>query len=149
MPKFSQRSKDALIGLHPLLITLLNSAIVDSPIDFTIIEGVRTAATQKKYYTWGRTVVNPNTGPLKGKPFGSIVTGRDGVKSKSEHQVKADGLSHAFDVCPFIDGKLAWDNTKAFHDLSKHIKAKAKELGIKITWGGDWKTLVDLPHYEL
>ena len=29
------------------------------------------------------------------------------------------------------------------------IYDKLTELGIKITWGGDWKTFVDMPHWEL
>ncbi len=28
------------------------------------------------------------------------------------------------------------------------LKAAA-ELGVKITWGGTWKTLVDMPHYQI
>lgn len=29
------------------------------------------------------------------------------------------------------------------------MKAAAAELGIKIGWGGDWKTTKDRPHFEL
>lgn len=28
-------------------------------------------------------------------------------------------------------------------------KEVAQQLGIKIVWGGDWKSLVDRPHWEL
>lgn len=137
MPKFSQRSKDALKGVHPRIVQLMEAAIEDSPVDFTVTDGVRSTATQKALYAKGRTT------------DGSIVTNADGVKNKSNHQAKADGYGHAVDICPFKNGGLAWNDTAAFKQLAAHIKAKAAELGIGITWGGDWKTLVDLPHYEL
>lgn len=154
MSKFSQRSLDALKGVNPKLVRVLMSAIIDTPYDFTINEGLRTTATQKKYYSWGRTVVNPNTGPLKNKPLGAIVTTKDGVKNKSDHQAKADGFGEAVDLVPFSRDKygkgfLDWNNDKAYNAIAKHIKAKAKELGIKIRWGGDFKTMMDKPHFEL
>jgi len=147
---FSKRSKDALLGVEPALVAVMQEAIKNAPHDFTIIEGVRTATTQKKYFSYGRTVVNPNTGPQKGKPFGAIITGRDGVKRKSEHQVKADGFGHAVDFCPYSKaGGLEWNNTKAFKAIAAHIKTVAAKMGVAIVWGGDWITLIDLPHIEL
>jgi hypothetical protein len=29
------------------------------------------------------------------------------------------------------------------------MKAHADKLGIPIVWGGDWVTIVDMPHYEM
>jgi peptidoglycan L-alanyl-D-glutamate endopeptidase CwlK len=29
------------------------------------------------------------------------------------------------------------------------MKAAAKELGVSIVWGGDWRTFKDGPHFEL
>lgn len=147
--RFSQRSKDALKGVDPRMVRLMEAAILTTPIDFTVIEGVRSQATQQKYYTWGRTVVNPNTGKLAGKPFGKRVTNRDGVIKKSEHQVKASGYGEAVDICPFVNGGLDWDNDRNFHIIAAHIKKVAAVMGIRITWGGDWRDPYDAPHYEL
>mgnify|MGYP000911445906 CR=1 FL=1 len=33
--------------------------------------------------------------------------------------------------------------------LIEIVVAVAKEMGMEIVWGGDWKTLYDTPHYEL
>ena len=33
--------------------------------------------------------------------------------------------------------------------IAKAMKAAANELGITITWGGDWKSFVDTPHYQI
>lgn len=140
MAKFSKRSKDALIGVHPKLVALMEAAIVDTPVDFTVVEGVRTAQRQKQLYAQGRTAPGPK------------VTNVDGVTKKSNHQVKADGLGYAVDVYPFFDGKVQVSGAevdKRLHILAAHIKATAKCQGVNITWGGDWKSPYDPPHYEL
>lgn len=152
MAKFSKRSNDNLVGVAPALVRVMRAAIEDTPFDFTIVEGVRTAATQKKYYSWGRTVVNPNTGPTKGKPLGMVVTNANGTTRKSNHQPKADGYGHAVDIYPYFDGSVQVAGREAMARLkaiSHHIKRKAAELGIAITWGGDWKSPYDPPHFEL
>ena len=118
----------------------MEAAIVDTPIDFTIIEGVRTTARQQALYAQGRTVK------------GVKVTNADGVKRKSNHQTKADGYGHAVDLYPFVDGKVRITEPYVIHNLrtiATHIKAKAKRLGIKITWGGDWKRPYDPPHFQI
>lgn len=152
MARFSKRSKDNLVGVAPALVTLMNAAIVDTPFDFTIVEGVRTAQTQAKYYSWGRTVVNPNTGPVRGNARGAIVTNANGTTRKSNHQVKADGFGHAVDLYPFFNGSVQVDGpevAKRLRAIAAHIKAKAAQLGIAVTWGGDWKSPHDPPHFEL
>lgn len=160
MSSFSQRSKDALKGVDPRLVRVLEADIKDAPDDYTINEGVRTAKTQAMYYTWGRSVLNPNTGVIKDKngkvllPLGRIVTKRDGVKLKSEHQVKADGLGKAVDFAPFKRDKngkgfLDWDDDAAFKRIARRIQAKGKEMGYTIIWGGDWKSIYDAPHLEI
>lgn len=140
MSKFSQRSKDALKGVHPALVQLMEAAIVETPVDFTITEGVRTEARQKELYAQGRTVK------------GSIVTSKNGTTSKSNHQPKADGYGHAVDLYPFVLGKLKVtdpDTGKYLAVIAAHIKTVAERLGVTITWGGDWKTPHDPPHFEL
>lgn len=152
MPVFGKKSLERLEGVHPNLVKVLKAAILTTPIDFTIIEGQRTAKTQAMYYTWGRTVVNPNTGPIPGNKFGMIVTGRNGVSNKSNHQVKADGYGHAVDLYPYVNGKVYMIQKETdgyLRTISNHIKKVAATMGIGITWGGDFKKPYDPPHFEL
>lgn len=144
MPRFSQRSKDALKGVHPRLVQLMEAVIKDTPVDFTITDGVRTVAQQKALYAKGRTAP------------GSVVTNADGVRSKSNHQPKADGLGYAVDLYPFVNGKLDFNDAgKQLPVIAAHIKATAKCLGINIRWGGDFAAKGkqpkgwDKPHFEL
>ena len=55
MPKFSQRSIEALKGVHPDMVKLMTESIKESPFDFTITEGVRTIERQQQLYAQGRT----------------------------------------------------------------------------------------------
>ena len=144
----SDASIEKMKGVHPKLIELMKKAIGDSPYDFKIVQGLRTAEYQNSLYQQGRT-----------KP-GKIVTKLDGYNRKSNHQAKSDGYGHAVDiaVCGQYDQngnyvKCTTDaemfDNKKLVEISKHIKAVAKDMGLEIVWGGDWKTLYDTPHYEL
>lgn len=136
MPKFSKSSLEKLKGVHPDLVKVITESIKESPIDFSITSGVRTTAEQKALYAQGRTTK------------GAIVTNADGVKNKSNHQAKSDGYGHAIDFCPYVNGKLDWNNSANFKIIATHILATAKCLGIKVESGMNWKFL-DLPHIEL
>lgn len=125
--KFSAKSLEKLRGVHPKLVECLMKAIKTSKIDFTILEGVRSQQRQTELFKQGKSQ-------------------RDGVVRKSEHQIKKDGLGYAVDLAPL---PIDWNNKQKFIELSNHIKATAKSLGISIIWGGDFKSLVDMPHYEL
>lgn len=125
--KFSKRSIDNLKRVHPLLVKLMHASIGDAPIDFTITEGVRTATRQMELYKTGKSQC-------------------DGIYIKSKHQLKADGYGHAVDLYPL---PIQYKNMTPYITLAKHIKEKAKQLGIKIQWGGDWAKFKDYPHWEL
>lgn len=140
MAILSKRSLDNLKGVHPNLVSVFKEAIKKTPIDFTIIEGVRTEERQNQLYQQGRTTK------------GNRVTNADGVLRKSNHQVKGDGFGYAVDIYPFVDGKVRVTEKYVVDNLrviSKHIKEEALKLGVTIVWGGDWKSPFDPPHFEL
>lgn len=137
MAVYGKTSLINLNGVNPSLVLVMMEAIKDTPIDFSIVYGVRTTAEQQVLYAQGRT------------KKGAIVTYADGVKNKSNHQKKADGYGHAIDFCPFVNGKLDWNNISNFKTIVDHIKETSNRLGIKITCGIDWKRPVDPPHIQL
>ena len=140
MYQLSKRSLDNLQGVHPNLEKIIKAAIINSPVDFTVVEGVRTTMKQQEIYAQGRT-----------KP-GLKVTFADGVKKKSNHQVKPDGFGHAVDIYPFFLGKVQVnhkDTIARLKEIAAHIKATAEKLGLNITWGGDWRNPYDPPHFQL
>ena len=55
---------------------------------------------------------------------------------------------HAIDIVVYIDGKVTWD-FDCYRLVANVFKEKAREMGIGVQWGGDWKTLKDGPHIQL
>jgi peptidoglycan L-alanyl-D-glutamate endopeptidase CwlK len=118
--QFGATSLKRLEGVHPDLQKVMKRAIGCSTLDFSIIEGRRTLATQKKYFAAGATRTM-NSRHLTG---------------------------HAVDVAPYVGGKIRWD-WPLYHQLAKVIKKAAAELNVPIQWGGDWRSFKDGPHWEL
>lgn len=137
MPQLGQGSLKALEGVDPRLVKVIKEAIKDTPIDFTIVEGVRTVKRQQQLYAQGRTAK------------GSIVTFADGIKNKSNHQPKSSGFGEAIDFAPYVNGKLDWNDHAKFKVVADHIVKTGAKLGIKITAGYYWKKPVDPPHIQL
>ena len=129
MYKFSKRSLDNLKNVDQRLVDICNELIKE--IDFTVIEGYRTLERQKELFDAG---------------FSKI----DGIKKKGKHNYSP---SLAIDIIPYKKGHNPFDgseeSTKMFKELNKAFDKVAKKLGIKYEWGGNWKTFVDLPHYQV
>lgn len=126
MPSFSKTSTARLATCHPDIQKIWNEVIKEK--DCIIICGARTLEDQKKAFAGG---------------FSKL----DGVAKKSEHQVsKEKPLSTAIDSLPC---PLAWDDARGHTEFARYVLAKAKSMGIKLEWGGDWKTFKDRPHFQL
>ena len=118
--KFGLRSKKRLKGVHPDLVRVMERAIHISSIDFTVLEGLRSRSRQEKLVAAGASKT-----------------------LKSRHLT-----GHAVDIAPLLDGKVSWD-WPLYHKLAKTVKQAAKEEGVPIQWGGDWRTFKDGPHWQL
>lgn len=114
---------------HPTLQELANKLIIDCKrqgYNIGISECLRTIKEQDDLYAIGRT-----------KP-GKIVTNSKGSSFSSMHQ-----WGVAFDFYR-NDGKGAYyDNDNFF----TKIGGIGKKLGLE--WGGDWKSIIDKPHFQL
>lgn len=115
-----QRSLSRLEGVHPDLVRVVKKAASMSGLDFTILEGLRTLERQKQLMAEGATKTM-NSRHLTG---------------------------HAVDIAPMLGGSVSWD-WPLYHRLAKVIKAAAVAEGVPLTWGGDWRSFKDGPHWEL
>lgn len=88
-----------------------------------VVETVRDLEYQASLYAQGRT-----------KP-GKIVTNQ---RTPSFH---GDRVALAFDICKNVKGH-EYDDA----DFFRRCGAIGKEMGF--TWGGDWKSLPDRPHFQ-
>lgn len=120
MRKYSQRSLNNLRGIHPDLRRVIDRALQDSPLDFVVIEGLRTVERQKQLVAQGasRTM---NSRHLTG---------------------------HAVDLMPIGPSGPAFD-WPLYDQLGPAVKEAAEMEGVALDWGGDWKSFRDGPHFEL
>ena len=114
---------------HPrlqMLAARLSEECGKQGLKIAIGETFRTVAEQDALYAQGRT-----------KP-GSIVTNAPGSSYSSYHQ-----WGTAFDIYR-NDGKGAYNETGRFFE---RVGAIGVALGLE--WGGNWKSIVDKPHFQL
>lgn len=117
---FGAKSLAKLEGVHPDLVRVLKRAIKLTPVDFSVVEGVRTRKRQAELFAAGA--------------------------SKTMNSRHLTG--HAVDIAPYVAGSIRWD-WPLFHQIAPAMKRAAQELGVPVVWGGDWRTFKDGPHWEL
>ena len=113
--------------LHPWLdqkLTVLLKKCEKQGIYLIITEGFRSKEYQDSLYAQGRT-----------KP-GKIVTNAKGSTWSSQHM-----WGIAFDI--------AINDSKLLYDAATIRKVAVIAKGIGLGWGGDWKSIVDTPHFYL
>jgi peptidoglycan L-alanyl-D-glutamate endopeptidase CwlK len=125
--KLTSRDTDRLKGVHPDLIRVVVMAAELSPDPFTVIQGVRTVAEQRRNVAKGASHT---------------------MRSRHIPESNACKLGCAVDLAPMIGGKVRWD-WPLYYKLAPIVKAAAQRVGVPIEWGGDWKTLKDGPHFQL
>lgn len=109
-----------MIGVHPDLIAVVYEAMENSPVAFTITEGLRTPARQAAL-----------------------------VKAGASRTLNSRHLTgHAVDIAALVNGQVRWD-WPLYPRIAAAFKAASERLGIPIVWGGDWPKLRDGPHFEL
>lgn len=118
--KLGTLSLSRLNGVHPDLVRVVKRAIEITDVDFTVLEGLRSLDRQK-----------------------TLVASGASKTMNSRHLT-----GHAVDLAPVVDGKVSWD-WPLYHRIAKAMKQAAKELGVPVEWGGDWKTFKDGPHWQL
>lgn len=126
--KFGKQSIDNLKGVDPKLVAIAYRALELSDLDFGITEGLRTLERQKVLLAEKKTKT-----------------------LKSYHLT-----GKAIDIKIYKNGEISWD-IEDFAHVSKFFMQAARELGAKITWGGDWdhdgdwkdESFRDGPHFQL
>lgn len=139
MYKFSARSLDNLVGVHPDLQDVVHMTMSMQIMDFSVVEGVRTKERQKQLYDAGKSKT-----------------------LRSKHLIQSDGYSHAVDLYPYPISMQAVNagNVKEitrFGVLAGIMLTCAKISGVKLINGMDWDgdgetldhTFFDAPHFQI
>lgn len=119
------RSKARLKGVHPDLVKVVERAINITTVDFTVLEGVRDPLRQMKLVEAGASQT-----------------------MNSRHIPGADGFAKAVDLGAWVDDEVRWD-WPLYHKIAAAMLEAARELNVKIVWGGSWTKFRDGPHFEL
>ena len=132
-------SQDRIDQLHPSirldvsnLIEKINTKVLTGRAKVRIAQGLRTFAEQDALYAQGRT-----------KP------GKKVTNAKAGQSIHNYGL--AVDIVLILDGKTAsWDEKSDFDKDQQsdwmEVVTEFKRAGF--SWGGDWRTFKDMPHFE-
>lgn len=120
MRRYSKRSINSLKGIHPDLRRVIDRALQDGPLDFIVIEGLRTMQRQRELFASGASKTM-NSRHLTGHAVDLLPIGKDG---------------------PAFDWPL-------YDKLGPAVKAAADAEGVDIEWGGDWTKFRDGPHFQL
>lgn len=132
MPKFSSHSQNQLATCDPRLQKLMTEVI--KYFDFSVVEGHRGEEAQTKAFLSGNSQ----------KPW-----------PKSNHNALP---SKAVDIAPYpIDWSDRETARQRFCYLAGAVDVVAKQMGLKVRWGGDWnrnqdtrdENFRDLPHFEV
>ena len=135
--KFSENSIKIIDTTHIYVQLLIYRTLDNSPYDFGIPStgGKRTPAEQKELFDKGWSKL-------------------DGYEKKSYHQT---GM--AIDIFLWCDehNGICYKCKDKYKEIAGVVKEQfnqMKEENIipntaKLTWGGDWKTFIDLPHFQI
>ena len=140
--KLSQRSLNSLNGVDPNLVKVVKRAIELTEQDFIVIEGLRTREQMMINYGKGRTAAELAVHGIPAsyaKPKEAKVTWLNNPFASNHAKGKA------VDIVP---NPVTWDDISKFRKINEAMQAAAKELGVKLSYGGDW-TKKDYPHWEL
>jgi peptidoglycan LD-endopeptidase CwlK len=98
-----------LEGVHESLVRVVKRAIAISPIDFTVLEGLRSLERQKQLKASGAS------------------------KTLDSRHI----TGHAVDIAPIVDGKVSW-HWPLYFVLAKATRDAARIEGVPLEWGGCW-----------
>lgn len=107
----SARSLRNLKGVHPELVRVVKHAIDETPIDFVVIEGLRTAKRQQELVASGASQTM-NSRHLTG---------------------------HAVDLAAWV-GEVRWD-MGLYYQIAATVQKVSRYTGVPIRWGGCWVRL--------
>ncbi len=118
----SDRSKKNMKGINSQLVELIEAAIIESPYDFVVIEGLRTRSRQVEL-----------------------------VKAKASKTMNSKHLTgDAFDIMVLDEnGKGTWNVEKYYVPVIACMKAIAHREGLDITFGIDWEDFLDAGHVQV
>lgn len=112
--QLGHKSKGELVGVHPDLVRVVYRAIQLTVQDFSVHDGLREIAEQIEYVRTGASKT-----------------------LKSKHLKQSDGLGHAVDLVPYVNGKLRWE-WPLIYRMAEAVHRAAQQEKVVLRWGAVW-----------
>ena len=141
--KLSERSLNSLKGVNPNLVKVVERAIELTEQDFLVLEGVRSKEQCYINYGKGRSVAQCSA---KGVPTNYAQPSLSKVTWLNNPLASKHVTGNAVDLVPY---PIDWEDINKFKKINEAMQVAAKELGVKLSYGGDWTKKKDYPHWEL
>lgn len=109
-----EKSLKNLEGVNADLVRVVKRAIQISPVDFAVIEGVRTKERQRELVRKGA--------------------------SKTMNSRHLTG--NAVDIVPYVDDRISWVFDD-YYPLARAMAQASSELGVSVRWGGAWAVITN------
>lgn len=107
-------SRRNLQGVHSDLVGVVERAIGMTDCDFSVTEGLRSAARQAEL-----------------------------VRAGASQTLQSRHITgHAVDLAAYVGGRLSWD-WPLYYQIADAVRAAAKVEGVPIRWGGIWDRRLD------
>jgi peptidoglycan LD-endopeptidase CwlK len=124
--RYHQLNQQRILTLHPFIrekVRQFLSLARENGIDLLITSALRTFQEQERIYQQGRTLPGP-------------------IVSWAKPGTSYHNYGLAIDVVPIVNNKAIWGST-AWETIGR----LGKSLGF--TWGGDWASKPDKPHFQM
>lgn len=116
----TSRCQARLAEISPLLAAVVRRAAEITTVPFIVTEGMRTLERQREL-----------------------------VKIGASQTLDSRHLTgHAVDLAAMVGSEVRWD-WPLYYKIAEAMKQAARELDVPLTWGGDWSTFKDGPHFEI
>jgi peptidoglycan L-alanyl-D-glutamate endopeptidase CwlK len=116
MYQLGTKSRQNLATVHAHLQTVVKLAIARTRQDFSVHEGLRTAATQRAYVARGASQT-----------------------MDSRHLAGPDGKARAVDLYAYING-VRFEEA-LYYPIAEAMRTAAIEANVPVRWGGCWQLL--------
>lgn len=115
------RSRLNLVGVHADLVRCVNYAYTVTEVDFSVLEGRRSATREKALFEAG-----------------------------ASHTLQSRHITgHAVDIAPYLQGRIHWE-WPLFYPVIESFWLASHDLGIPLRWGGVWdRALTELDRAHL
>ena len=130
------------------LCELLIKKCKEQGIDIIITQTYGSIELQNAYYSQGRESLASVNSKRKSVGLTPIKESENKIITKAVGGSSPHNYSLAFDICPVKNGVAQWNDIATFKKVGEISKLLNVE-GYTLEWGGNFKNILDYPHFQM